>query len=68
MRVVENKGVTLFPVVRNNQPELSSLSARHLRNLLNFSRFLFLCSKCSPLLLPPPSFLGLIVTICEELP
>ena len=27
MRVVENKGVTLFPVVRNNQPELSSLSA-----------------------------------------
>lgn len=27
MRVAENKGITLFPVIRNNQPKLSSLSA-----------------------------------------
>lgn len=27
MRVAENKGITLFPIIRNNQPKLSSLSA-----------------------------------------
>lgn len=30
MRVAENKGITLFPVIRNNQPKLSSLSANNL--------------------------------------
>ena len=28
MRVAENKGITLFPIIRNNQPKLSSLSAK----------------------------------------
>lgn len=32
MRVAENKGITLFPIIRNNQPKLSSLSANNAEN------------------------------------
>ena len=40
MRVAENKGITLFPVIRNNQPKLSSLSAKK-RAILWVALFLF---------------------------